>query len=312
MKKENRAVAKKLVTSKSVKAGAGTVKASASLPDAQVSKQPPRPKANVAKPAKGTVAKNASAKPSVKQAKNAEAQSSVLLAKEPIAQKAYVENRKETSSAVKAEERLRYAQSEQTENSAEDLSNIGYDDQIYLFNTIKDIFSVGNDPNNNFDTKTSDAFFLAKMEETLNLAVEGNVVAQDYLTYLYKRGRDDMFGTDLIRAHQWGLLAISGGSKLSTDRLRLFFSPVYDFVEASGRAEDVIEINELEEETVLPYVASIMASLVMDEMGISLLSMSRLPMFTNRNESVEEFMRSLEAARNKNFDKMMQYLLMER
>ncbi|MCL2540006.1 MAG: hypothetical protein FWE53_01040 [Firmicutes bacterium] len=194
----------------------------------------------------------------------------------------------------------------------EDLSDVSYDNQLALFNAIKNIFGLANDSQFMQYYESEQEYFAVKLEEVANLAVEGNVPAMDYLTFVYKKGKEDMFEVDLIRAHQWGLLAVDGGSKLSTERLRLFFSPVYDYVENSEKADDVIDINELDEENVLPFIASKMAGLVLEELGISLLSMSRLPLISDGNDNVEEFMRKLESARNKCFEPMMSYLLMEK
>ena len=219
----------------------------------------------------------------------------------------------DTQQRRKAEQVLKSASASDAPSvTVEDLTALSYDDQILLFNAIKNVFALASNEEFISQYDSEDDFFVEKMEEVLTLAVESNVAAQDYLCYLYKRGRQDVFDVDLIRAHQWGLLATAAGSKLSTDRLRLFFSPVYEYVENSGRADDVIDINELDDETVLPFIASIMANIVIEEMGINLLSMSRMSMFPENNENVEEFMRRIEAVRNKNFDKMMSYLTMER
>ena len=218
----------------------------------------------------------------------------------------------EVKKPAAAEKKLKEAQPQQDEAALEDLSTFSYDDQVALFNAIRGIFSLANNHEQMRHYASQDDFFMIKFEEVINLAVEGNVPAQDYLTYLYKRGKDGFFGIDLIRAHQWGLVAVSGGSKLSTERLRLFFSPVYNYVEKSGRAEEVIEKNDLDDETILPFIAGVMANLVLDELGINLLSLSRQGVISEPDDNVEEFMRKLESTRNNNFEKMMSYLTLER
>lgn len=157
-----------------------------------------------------------------------------------------------------------------------DFSKLSYDAQNNAFNAIKKMFvrlreNMAYMEEQSFNEAYANLFF-----ELLNLGVTGNVAAMDYLCYTYKKGIDDFIQPNLTLAHKWGMLAIANGSKLSVERLRMFLTPVFDYVDNSDIDLDkMIEGYEIEPEDAVYFVAQTFAGIYNPRMNITLLEMSR-------------------------------------
>ena len=157
----------------------------------------------------------------------------------------------------------------------DDFTKLDYDQQTALFNAIKENFADLKENAGLVAGVTYQELFYSHLTELLSLAVTGNVAAMDYLCYIYKRGVDHFLPINLTRAHEWGMIAISNGSKLSVDRMRLFLEPVYEYVVNAGIVEEMIVKNKLKEGEGIYYVASNFASMYLSKCKIDLLTMAR-------------------------------------
>lgn len=160
--------------------------------------------------------------------------------------------------------------------NAEDISDVNYDNQMIYFNAIREEFTELNQKENVLPQEVFIKQYAQKIMDVIEMAAGGIVPAQDFLCYLYKRGIDDMMDMNLVRAHEWGILAVSNGSKLSIERLRLFFDPVYDFILDSGKVENIIIKNKLDnDEDITDFVAQSYCILLIDEIKLDLLSVAK-------------------------------------
>ena len=160
--------------------------------------------------------------------------------------------------------------------NAEDISDVNYDNQMIYFNAIREEFTELNQKENILPQEVFIKQYAQKIMDVIEMAAGGIVPAQDYLCYLYKRGIDDMMDMNLVRAHEWGILAVSNGSKLSIERLRLFFDPVYDFILDSGKVENIIIKNKLDnDEDITDFVAQSYCILLIDEIKLDLLNVAK-------------------------------------
>ncbi len=165
----------------------------------------------------------------------------------------------------------------------EDLFDVSYDNQKVFFNVIKEEFT---DLNQQEDALPVDVFvqqYGRKIVDIIEMAAGGIVPAQDYLCYMYKRGIEDLLESNLTRAHEWGIIAVSNGSKLSIERLRLFFEPVFDFIIDSNKVENIIEKNKLNDENISDFIAQNYCLLLIDEMKIELLNVAKKPIEQKEN-----------------------------
>lgn len=86
-----------------------------------------------------------------------------------------------------------------------------------------------------------------------------------------------------MRAHQWGLIASSNGSKLSIERLRLFFEPVYEFVLNSDKLDDVIQKNDLNQDNIAEFIAQNFSILFCQMAKIDLLETAKKQIVEDEN-----------------------------
>lgn len=157
----------------------------------------------------------------------------------------------------------------------EDFSKLSFDEQTVMFNAIKEVFADLRESINYIDQDTYNMAYYTLLTEVFEMAVEKNVAAMDYLCYLYKRGAEGYLPINLTLAHKWGMLAISCGSKLSIDRLRLFLDPVFEFVVQEDLVPEMMARNELDDGEGIFFVAETFAGLYLQRMKIDLLTMAR-------------------------------------
>ncbi len=168
--------------------------------------------------------------------------------------------------------------------SATDISDVSYDNQMAYFNVVRDEFTELNQKQNSLPKDVFVRAYGQKIMDIIEMSAGGIVPAQDFLCYLYKRGLEDLMPSDLVRAHEWGILAVSNGSKLSIERLRLFFDPVYTYVLESNKVENIIIKNKInDEQDVTDFIAQSYCILLIDEMKIDLLTVAKKPIVEKGN-----------------------------
>ncbi len=174
-----------------------------------------------------------------------------------------------------------------------DISTVNYDNQTVFFNVIKEEFTELNQKEDELPANVFAQEYAQKIMDIIVMAAGGNVPAQDFLCYLYKRGIDGLMNNNLVRSHEWGILAVSNGSKLSIERLRLFFEPVFNYVLDSNKLESIIEKNKLNDDEISDFVAQNYCLLLIDEIKLDLLTIAKKPIsqaenFVRFNYDVEQ------------------------
>jgi len=188
----------------------------------------------------------------------------------------------------------------------DDLLDVGYDEQADYFKALQSIFTNINLKRMTMSKEKYLAEYVATLEAVAGLAVTGNVPAMDYLCFLYKRGIDDIIDRNLARAHEWGMLAIAAGSKLSIERLRLFLDPVFQYVIDYGDVHAIIRKNELQDDEIAEFVAYSFANVFNEEMGLTLEQQSKKRL--NDYESFQVFNKRAEATRDQVLPKMLELI----
>ncbi len=159
---------------------------------------------------------------------------------------------------------------------AVDLSKVHYENQRVFFNIIRDQFNELNKQEDSLPKNVFREQYLQAIMDIVEMAAGGAVPAQDYLCYAYKKGVEGVIPADLTRAHEWGIIAVSNGSKLASERLRLFYEPLYDFcLRTEGALENILVKNKLDENTVTDFVAQNYSILLLEEMKINLLDVAK-------------------------------------
>ncbi len=190
----------------------------------------------------------------------------------------------------------------------EDYSKVSYEDQTKLFNAIKSTFVQLREQSEYMEQQEFEAKYVDYLVELLDLAVTGNVSAMDYLCFMYKKGVDGAIPVNLTLAHKWGMLAIANGSKLSVDRLRMFITPVLEYVEDSDvDIGYMMDRYDVEDADAAYFVAQTFAGLYNPRMDITLLNMARedpIPLESN----FQKFMIEASKKRDEVLPDLLKYL----
>lgn len=192
--------------------------------------------------------------------------------------------------------------------SFDDYTKVSYEDQTKLFNALKTMFVKLRENSEFMSEQEFQTKYVDYLVELLELAVTGNVTAMDYLCFMYKKGIDGVMPVNLTLAHKWGMLAIANGSKLSVDRLRMFITPVLEFVEDSDLdIEYMLDRYDVEEQDAAYFIAQTFAGLYNPRMNITLLNMSREePISIDSN--FQKFMFDASAKRDEVLPDLLKYL----
>ena len=190
----------------------------------------------------------------------------------------------------------------------DDYTKVSYEDQTKLFNALKTMFVKLREDSEFMSQQEFETKYVDYLVELLELAVTGNVSAMDYLCFMYKKGIDGVMPVNLTLAHKWGMLAIANGSKLSVDRLRMFITPVLEFVEDSDLDIDyMLDRYDVEDKDAAYFIAQTFAGLYNPRMNITLLNMSREePIALDSN--FQKFMFDANAKRDEVLPDLLKYL----
>ncbi|MBQ3494010.1 MAG: hypothetical protein IJA69_01200 [Clostridia bacterium] len=150
--------------------------------------------------------------------------------------------------------------------------------------------------------------------ETLELAVGGDVVAQDLLSYWLKHGNLAL-PENIELSMKWLMLAAAGGNKHSIDKLSMLFSFIYDTIAMSEEFEIFADYNALDEISCKHCLGQVICHYIVQTMPIDALELSKqkltkiefnsasMNIFTNAaNKSVEPVLETIKKANEKAFN----------
>ena len=190
----------------------------------------------------------------------------------------------------------------------DDYSKVSYEDQTKLFNALKTTFVKLREKSEFMEESEFETEYVNYLIELLNLAVTGNVSAMDYLCFMYKKGVDGVMPVNLTLAHKWGMLAIANGSKLSVDRLRMFLTPVLEYVEDSDLDIDfMLDRYEVKDADAAYFIIQTFAGLYNPRMDITLLNMAREDPASS-DSNFQKFMFDANKKRDEVLPDLMKYL----
>jgi len=187
----------------------------------------------------------------------------------------------------------------------QDISKVDYENQRKFFNIIRDQFTELNKKEDVLPKNVFREEYIQSISDIIEMAAGGIVPVQDYLCYIYKKGVEGVIPTDLTRAHEWGIIAVSNGSKLASERLRLFFEPLYEYIlRREGALENILVKNGLDETTVTDFVAQNYSILLLEEMKINLLEVAKKDITETGN--FVKFQYDVEQANKKVFPRLLE------
>lgn len=185
----------------------------------------------------------------------------------------------------------------------EEYGNMSYEEQNDLFLKFKKPF----DYLNTLNTEEGNYLFPKLLEHAVILSINGNPVAQDFLTYIYKKGKTGVMKPNLLRAYEWGIIASNSISMLAVDRLKFFYNPAYEKIASSDKLDEIIRKYDLTVDDIEYFFACNIADMIMSASDISLERLSKEELIPQDFSEVK--IKELERVRDRVIENMLDLLL---
>lgn len=151
------------------------------------------------------------------------------------------------------------------------------------------------------------AVFSELYEDIATRAVEGDVVAQDFLAYWFKRGQKDCLEVNLEMSMKWQILAAANGNLFSINKLGLFLSYAYDTIIFQDDFTTVIrDKNGLSSENYEMVLGKLVCEAIVDEMNLDMLSLTKENFMSIPENDVSY--RIFDRAKFRAIEKVLEYL----
>ncbi len=157
------------------------------------------------------------------------------------------------------------------------------------------------------DKRRFEKIVLKRIEQVVTFAVQGNIPAQDYLGYIYKRGFGEFFPVNYRRAIEWNVLAASNGSKFAPQKMKAFLNPAIDMILLSNKWAQIVEFNNLTKGNYFWFLSQYVCDILRNELKLSELEMMKKPVVEeddNQNRTIV----FLDRFRNRSVEKAIELL----
>lgn len=149
--------------------------------------------------------------------------------------------------------------------------------------------------------------FFAVLNEIINAAEENDVVAQDFIAYLYKRGYQGIIPSSAKIYMQWSVLAAANGNKYTIEKLKIFLTPAINNVCMEPDFDEIAARNDLYLENFEYVISRLFCQAMVDYMKLDVQEMVK-GLTTTVKEVEEMEMRIFDKAREAVFPKVMEFL----
>lgn len=156
------------------------------------------------------------------------------------------------------------------------------------------------------DPRRSDNFDEA-WAEVGALAMEGNPIAQDIVSYYYKNGIPNHLPENYDLYMKWSILAAANGNEFAIEKLQFFLNYAFQELITEENLEKILERNEIDESNYLYIIGNLLCEGLVDEMHINAKDLveERNQVIKYTPERLRVFKRELEKA----IPKILEYLL---
>lgn len=151
-----------------------------------------------------------------------------------------------------------------------------------------------------------DEVFAEEFGKIYTDAVLGDLVAQDYLGYIFKRGKDNLVPENIEISMKWQILAAANGNNLSIDRLQIFLNFAYDEIVYQDDFAMIKYKNDLDENNYTYIIGRLICEAIVDDLQIKPLEIIKdVPDVLPFNSAS---MRVFDMARNRAIKIVLRYL----
>ena len=112
--------------------------------------------------------------------------------------------------------------------------------------------------------KFEDAF-----DEIGTLAMEGNPIAQDVMSYYYKNGVKGLLKPNYDLYMKWSILAAANGNEFAIEKLQFFLNYAFTEIAETDDLEKIIENNDVDEKNYVYVFGNVICEGLVDELGIT-------------------------------------------
>ena len=169
------------------------------------------------------------------------------------------------------------------------------------------------DMRKSFQKTFQKADFLAKQETFNSLydnicidAVEGDVIAQDFLAYLNKKGWGDFLPVNMDASMRWQILAAANGNGFAIEKLTIFLSFAIDKILAVEDIREIAERNDIFQENYQYIIGRLICEGIVDELHINARDMIKEE--TKHQEASPKIMHVFDNAREESIPRVLKFL----
>ncbi len=173
-----------------------------------------------------------------------------------------------------------------------------YEGFVETRNLLNDVIQNPNKYKKNFDEAFADVG---------SLAMAGNPIAQDILSYYYKIGVKNSIEENYDLFMQWSILAGANGNEFALEKLQFFLNYAFYEVISSEDLEKILQRNDITQQNYIYVLGNLICEGLVDEMQISAEKLVKTPN-TTVNYSPQK-LRSYKKKIDSALPKILEYLL---
>ncbi len=146
--------------------------------------------------------------------------------------------------------------------------------------------------------------FMDMITDVGTLAMDGNAIAQDVMSYYYKDGVKKYIPENYDLYMQWAILAAANGNEFTIEKLQFFLNYAFDEIVNSAKLPQILAKNGIDETNYIYVLGNLLCEGIVDEMQITAKKLVEMQGQTSKYspEKLREYKRALDKALPKVLD----------
>ena len=146
--------------------------------------------------------------------------------------------------------------------------------------------------------------FMDMITDVGTLAMDGNAIAQDVMSYYYKDGVKKYIPENYDLYMQWAILAAANGNEFTIEKLQFFLNYAFDEIVNSAKLPQILAKNGIDETNYIYVLRNLLCEGIVDEMQITAKKLVEMQGQTSKYspEKLREYKRALDKALPKVLD----------
>ncbi len=149
--------------------------------------------------------------------------------------------------------------------------------------------------------------FIDMLTEVGTLAMDGNAIAQDVMSYYYKDGVDGAVPENYDLYMQWAILAAANGNEFTIEKLQFFLGYAFEEIVASEKLPLILSRNGITEKNYVYVLGNLLCEGIVDELEITAKKLVEAGNTTSK--FTPEKLRSYRRALDNALPKVLNFLL---